>query len=478
MDKHSGTRPAAMRFYFQGLITTHAFLYLTCALVMGVLTGCAGDHSTRKPSLQIAPTIQSLAPATLVQTQQIGIERISSAALISIPPSQASLLDMLYNGEYTELDRMLTTLTEAYQGNPGNDQALYWAFSIFLQNFSSLETQLKTWQERLPASRHAQHALALYKAEQNLNELTEQFVGSFSLQEKRPQVLADAEKSLDLLQSVVADNPQAVSAWCSTTRLLSHMYALDKGRKYKSQLDNTATEGIRQNPASYIVRGCNMSAVSPGFGGSHSDMIRIAKASKKYWDTNPTLKDLYFFIPMDRAYREIHTGQYDKAKQTLDKAMKYGENHLLLSAYSQLYIRSRDYEKSRDFAEKAIKKAPFNELAAGLYSASLTGRAEVLLFKGNRKKALELLDQAYAHAPLSPDSMLALAGVYIRAERPRKAIDMLEHLVSYSKNDINAWRALSAAYTLGGQADDADMACQKAKSLDKDIGCEYEPAEI
>jgi tetratricopeptide (TPR) repeat protein len=276
----------------------------------------------------------------------ITIRSITRGPLRPLTPpltvDKAGIIAVLRAREFARLDTMFTTLQSAAEKDVRQEANLELALEAFKREDQSIYPLLDEWVKRSPSS----YAASLARAE------------SRSIRWSKSDYAAVRRDSI----AALALNSKIAEAYAL-------LIPLHRDDQYTCESKQQVDKGLKQSPASFIIRTAEMTCLAEEGGWSDKELAHIAREAQVHVDENPRLRALLGFVDGRRG--EVAVEQ---------------QRNLAAIAY---YTRSID--------------------EGGDDATFYRGRGEALLNLGRNDEALDDLRRADQLWPQSPDTLQWLA---------------------------------------------------------------------
>jgi tetratricopeptide (TPR) repeat protein len=351
-------------------------------------------------------------------------------------PSQPEIVSLLSNRKYSELDRRLSLVQQAYARGAINDEHLREVFRDFYFTTPSLAPNFDEWIAQFPRSYVAHLARGVYYKKIGQERRGGQAASETSREQFQEMERALAKASADLEQSVSLD-PKP---------LLTYMHQLTIDQLLGRDTEKRAVldRSIAVDKNNYVVRYAYMGALQTRWGGSLEQMQDFMRECRGAHLSATQLGSLQALIAEDEAWnyryidgntveavhaykraarlnpRESCTpcGPFEQAADTLREDHKYPEAIKLYSKVLQHDPRAVDALSNRAYSEiqVGLRKEAFMDFsrAAELgspYAQDMLGRIYLVgaSVPHDRQKAIEWLTKAVAQGYEPSRELLEMA---------------------------------------------------------------------
>ena len=290
---------------------------------------------------------------------------------------------------YDHLDAMLIAYQTAAEHDVKQEINAHQAFTAFAREDPFFDAALREWIKRSPKSYSPLLAYAEFLIEQGSLARGEKWAYETSAEQmQRMNQFADA--GANEARAALALNPKLADAYA----LLIHQ-KMTGGAVGDCISENDA--GLKQIPASFVVRDATMNCLKPRWGGSYVQMHDLAQKAQDYVGENPLLSIFKGFVASDE-------GQVLGLDNRFDLELEY-QSHALAEGgdYWSFYNhRGETLMRLNRFAEGYADMSRANQLLPQ-DSNTLVWMAYGLSALGRNQEALADLDKAVDISGSSPD---------------------------------------------------------------------------
>jgi tetratricopeptide (TPR) repeat protein len=309
-----------------------AVLIITMIVALMVF-GCRVSDPTRPP----VPT-SPLAPETLIDEGM---------------PDRLPFLRLLQDGKYDELDSRLSSIEDAFEHDFRKEGLVRRAFGAFETTDPALEPLLTAWVSHRLDSPWALMGRGLYfhtigwnrRGALTTDETPEKNFAEMAIYHERSR--RDVEKAL-LLRG-------------RFTLARTILLAIAKGHGGSEEIEKQGRLALESCPECFYVRIMWMNAVAPRWGGSFSEMMRIATAAGPYLERNSRLRLLPGFIYYEQGYMLESKGRNAEAIPYFDRAIAFGDWYDFLSERANCFCCQKRFDRALADYDRALRTRPWNE---------------------------------------------------------------------------------------------------------------------
>jgi tetratricopeptide (TPR) repeat protein len=283
-------------------------------------------------------------------------------------PRWLSLREALMRKDYQQLTTALEEAQQAFENSVLNEDWARDAFRAFNVADPSLEPLLSGWIAASPKSYVARAARGQY----------------FEASARAARGRAWAADTTSAQMKGMSDYFEKATADCEAALkirprlLVCQVLLIDILKKGgpSGAAKVYATEALRAEPASFLIRQAYMHSLTPRWGGSYEEMTELARASQAYVTKNPRLKLLLGYVAWDRGNMLVPQGRPRESLPYFAEALKSGDDPLFLSDRGGAYYRLKQYEQAMADLTRAL------EVAADGWSYSIVMPHHALLYDG------------------------------------------------------------------------------------------------
>lgn len=272
--------------------------------------------------------------------------------IVSIDLNQIQALrGMLRDGQYTQLNSVLEGYQNAFEIDQTDEYRVYDAFNAFRLTDPGFESRLMAWKAATPDAYPPYVALGEYYSQNGWARRGAKFASETS-REQFDQMALYFEKAEENLKAALDINPNLMTAYIE-------LITICNAGDCSSTEDDYIAQSFELFPHSYLIRLTGSWAREPRWGGSYSQMEKIADEARVNASVNPKLWLLYGKIPYDQAMRQKKAKNFEKALELLDKALLYGDDWGIHLAKAKIYYYNmKDFDKALAAVEKSLALRP------------------------------------------------------------------------------------------------------------------------
>jgi tetratricopeptide (TPR) repeat protein len=251
------------------------------------------------------------------------IPRITRGPLHPLtPPITADKLTIVADlraRDFNKLEATLMSYQTAAESNVTQEVNVHQAFDAFARADPALDALLQEWVKRSPRSYAAHLARAEFLFEEASNARGAKWASETSAQQfqRMGDYLAAAHKEIT---ATLGLNPKVIEAYALLIKEQTEGGSQEDCRK--------ATEaGLKEIPASFVIRSTMMVCLEPRWGGSYKRMDQFAAETQTYVHENPRLAALKGFADYDRGEWMNDNDKYVPAIIYYTRAIAEGGDH-------------------------------------------------------------------------------------------------------------------------------------------------------
>jgi len=297
---------------------------------------------------------------------------------------KSNLIQELRDRKFQALDAQLNSYQQGFEENVLEEGNLSLAFDAFSFTDAALGPILEQWVKSEPDSCPAHLARAKY-----LLALGWQARGIQNADKT-------SEEQFNEMKRLFGESANEAVAAIKLNSKASIAYAViidaAKGVSDDKTMESVYAAGIRNVPLSLSIRTSVISALRPRWGGSYEAMSKFAEDAQKYAAQNPRLESLKGFADEDKG--DLALGAGDRKKAILFYNQALGEGGDFALAYAG---RGNAYDQINRFDD-----------------------------------ALEDLTRANRLRPQEPNTLQALAYLYVHLNRPKDTLAVIQEYQQFA----------------------------------------------
>jgi tetratricopeptide (TPR) repeat protein len=298
--------------------------------------------------------------------------------------NKAMLIQELRDRKFQALDTQLNSYQKGFEQNALEEGNLSIAFEAFSFTDTALGPLLEQWVKSEPDSYPAHLARAKY-----LLALGWQARGDHNADKTSEEQFNEMKRlfgeSANEAVAAIKLNPKASIAYAA-------IIDAAKGVSDSKAMESAYSAGIRSVPLSLSIRASVMSALRPRWGGSYDAMEKFAEDAQKYAAQNPRLESLKGAADDDKGDLALGAGDRNKAIRFYNHALDEGGDFAI--AYAG---RGSAYDQINRFDD-----------------------------------ALEDLSRANRLRPQDPNTLEALAYLYVHLNRPKDTLAVIQEYQQFA----------------------------------------------
>lgn len=340
-------------------------------------------------------------------------------------PDKLTILSLLREEKFKELDALLSSYQKAYENRSINETVVSRAFHSFSNSDPMLEVHLNKWLIQMPKSYSAYLARGIYYEHLGWLSRGFKFAEDTSQGQFKSMKIFFALASKDLKQALSL-NPKLIVAYEFLMRIST---VIDRPTKILELLRKVE----QFDPSSFMIRSLYLFSLQPKWGGSIKAMKLFINKSKKDFSINPKLKVLSGYVPYTRADMARLEGKRQAAVRYYNLALDYGEYWWFLYKRGYNYYWMKEYDKAlKDFT-----------LALNIYPQHvdmLTQRAWTYLKLERNQEALQDFNLAIKLDALKPYALRGRGILFCSQKQYRKGLLDFTNALKYGAHmSINWW---------------------------------------
>lgn len=375
----------------------------------------------------------------------------------AIPP--AHLLLQLKTGDYAGLDKLITSQQYAYETSARNEIEILQTLNTFQSSNDGLEEQLNKWVAHNPDSypaylargSHYVHIASLLRGTK---------LGKNTHKQQFSNMRRYHARALEDFNTALSFNPKLMYAYSMLIRI-----ATSSGTW--ADIGQLADDGLKVDPASYLVHRQIMFKFQPKWGGSTTAIKKWIELKIKPQLKNNSLLQALLGYP---DYVKAETQRFKKknlklAESYYSKAVNNSTgdyNVLFLFERGHYYFSHDKYEPALNDLNKALEQYPY-------YVSALRIRGRTLDDMKRYDEALRDLNLAVSLDEYNPKLRRARAYLHKDLGMHKEDLADINAALKYGSYDSHNWRA--KGYILLYKNNDfpgAEQAFSKAVELDPD----------
>jgi tetratricopeptide (TPR) repeat protein len=297
---------------------------------------------------------------------------------------KAMLIQELRDRKFQALDAQLNSYQKRFEENVLEEGNLSIAFEAFSFTDTALGPLLEQWVKSEPDSYPAHLARAKY-----LLALGWQARGDHNADKTSEEQFSEMKKlfgeSANEAVAAIKLNPKASIAYAA-------IIDAAKGVSDRKTMESVYAAGIKNVPLSLSIRASVMSALRPRWGGSYEAMAKFAEDAQKYAAQNPRLQSLKGVADEDKGDLALGAGDRNKAIRFYNHALDEG----------------------------------------GDFAVAYAGRGSAYDQINRFDDALEDLSRANRLRPQDPNTLEALAYLYVHLNRPKDTLAVIQEYQQFA----------------------------------------------
>jgi tetratricopeptide (TPR) repeat protein len=297
---------------------------------------------------------------------------------------KAMLIQELRDRKFQALDAQLNSYQKRFEENVLEEGNLSIAFEAFSFTDTALGPLLEQWVKSEPDSYPAHLARAKY-----LLALGWQARGDRNADKTSEEQFNEMKKlfgeSANEAVAAIKLNPKASIAYAA-------IIDAAKGVSDRKTMESVYAAGIKNVPLSLSIRASVMSALRPRWGGSYEAMAKFAEDAQKYAAQNPRLQSLKGVADEDKGDLALGAGDRNKAIRFYNHALDEG----------------------------------------GDFAVAYAGRGSAYDQINRFDDALEDLSRANRLRPQDPNTLEALAYLYVHLNRPKDTLAVIQEYQQFA----------------------------------------------
>lgn len=323
-------------------------------------------------------------PVYEVKARPPAVPLASSELSAQLTPEQAAALrSMLSSGDYAGLNREFALLQDLIDADPAAESKMLDAATLF--SAQEYKESLDAWVAATPGAFAPHLVLAKYHYDAGWAARGHDWAKNTSREQFEAM---GAAFSKALAECDVAERARPRLPQVATWRIaIANAASMDQEWR-------DIQRGLDEFPRSYAVHAIAVHAMLPRWGGSYSEMEKIADRGVAANPSDPRFVSLYSEIYADQADVYDRAWAADKAIAMYSRALSYEQDPDWLAARGWLYHDEEEPAKARADAEAGLRLDPSHEQCLLL-------KADVVYHQGDAQTSASLLAEA---EKLYPDS--------------------------------------------------------------------------
>lgn len=277
---------------------------------------------------------------------------------------------MLLRGDYAALERQLDRLYFQVLTDVRYEYHLVDAFFALTHADAETGRRMDEWVARHPRSAHARLARSGHHAARAWKARGTDWIGGTTEEQIRGMRAAAAVAAEDLR----AGQQLEPTHFVGFTMRIDLMRMAGTAPEARAALD----AGLRQYPASYLIRDAYMAELEPRWGGSLGEMRRFGRESARLKAQNPRLAALEGAVHAYQAAQHARSDRYADAIREYDRAIAFGPEADFLRGRGRTWLRAGDFVRAHADLEAALQQRPHGPEGLELHGRALYGIARQL----------------------------------------------------------------------------------------------------
>ncbi|MFK5976481.1 MAG: DUF4034 domain-containing protein [Sulfurovum sp.] len=359
-------------------------------------------------------------------------------------------LDLLYIGEYDQLDRELNFLQEAYERDYTQESELFDTISSFYNSDPLLEEQIDNWIKAREESVFAHLIKGVYYTNLGLISRGYAFSNKTSSEQfsNMNRYFQKAEKELSL---VIAKNPKQIVAYV----MIIHTYSFSSQRVKK---ENIFADALKYNPLSFYLSLTYLSYLERKWGGSLDEIREFMEKVALNYDKNSRLKRQEGFLDYVKA-KNMGNNECQEALEYINKAITLYPRERYFKERARRYICLNNYQKALEDYNLILKSMP-------QHSPFLLASSQLYYYLKEYDLALQDIDEAIQYDKMEPYALSLRGKILYSLNKKDKSLIDFKNLLVYKPNDTTAHEYIGYIYYSKKQYSKA----YKSLKLSTDLG--------
>lgn len=349
------------------------------------------------------------------------------AATAASEPGFADRLEvqnMLRQQNYGALETLFANLEARYERGAEDDRALGHAYLAFASTAPEFEELLSGWVDHSPDSYRPYLARGIHYehlgwtrrgARNRRNTASERFDAMRAAMDK---ALTDLERARELRPDMPVTHAEIVR--------------IAKAFVPAQELRRLADRGLTHDPASFTIRFATAYGLRPRWGGSLEALRGFINETEKHIRDNTALAGIRGFLESVEGDRLDRKGQFDKAIQAYDKAIRFGALHFFFRERGEIHRSAGKYGLAVSDFTQALALWPQD-------ADTLTERADAHRDEGRLKEARADYERALALDPVNPDATQGRTRVLLKQGEVDKALETAKRPLEANIQDPDNW---------------------------------------
>jgi tetratricopeptide (TPR) repeat protein len=310
-------------------------------------------------------------------------------AVVGNPAPETTQVRTLFEaGEYSRLTALLEEFEVRRTKDGRQEFAVLDGFNVFAVAQSGYEERLDAWVQHNPTRWAPWLARATYRIFRGWRARGFKLAKDTSQEQFRQMEDSFALASEDI-NAALRIEPRSFYAYLLLLRINRSSGDQERGVILLGK-------ALETGPDSYLVRAYHMYLLLPRWGGSYAAMQQFSDESVRHADKNPLLQTLPGMAWADLS-ETVRRTDAAKAVKLAEKALTFGETWFVLYDLAWAYFRAEDYDKALQTIDRAVELYPSLPDRGLLFSPNipdaLSLRAWSLFKQQNWDAALQTLEQ-------------------------------------------------------------------------------------
>ncbi len=370
-------------------------------------------------------------------------------------PDRISILEMLENRQFDELDEMLQTMQSNYEQGTGDERLLDYVLETMANSSPEYEVLMDDWVSSHPESYVSYLARAYY-----YYGVAWSWRGYRSDNDAVPARRKNMQTYLRLTTGDITQAIRLKPRLSAADALAIKVLMMLGNHGYKKQVLKDALE---IDPASYLVRASYLFSLKPGWGGRVDELMQFTKETEAIALTHPQLKLLAGYADYIFADALARQGRFEEAVVHFDFAIDRGADHIVYMQRGINYYHLQEYAKALHDFNHSLTLWPQNPQV-------LKWRSFTLQSIKQGAAALTDLDMAVRLAPMEKQILMAHALLLRKMRRYGQVLDDYRKALFYHQEDAEIWFESGMHYShelMNFEAASRDL--QRATELEADM---------
>jgi len=329
---------------------------------------------------------------------------------LSLPPDKQVILQLAREHKFTALEAYFDGLYENYEQGRAREAWLLQAYHAFYNSDPQLLDHLNLWVAERPDSYHAAMGRGGYFVHLGWLYRDGKWFKDTAIIQRRGME-AFLKRALTDMQRAAELRPTAFLPY-------SHIIGIHGSLGEDESFWNAVDEGLKRNPASFLLRKEILFNLQPKWGGSIRQINSFIEDTKKWLHYNHELKQLLgygYYVEADILDNKDRAA----AQKLYDRALGLGESAFLFKERGRNLYYMRKYQQSLEDFDRALALYP-------QYVWALRDKGWALFYMKRYQEAGSVFAEAIKYDLLDPDVNYGMARSLAKQEKYQQAVSFFE----------------------------------------------------